>query len=77
MLCAVSTSSGATMPGKITMSDKPRMGRTSGKERAEMRDAGTPASPELAPKILMNSVSGEVIVVPFMTLDAPVSQKVH
>jgi hypothetical protein len=64
MLCAVSTSSGATMPGKITMSDKPRIGRTSGKERDEIRETGAPASPELTPRILMNSVSGVAIVLP-------------
>jgi hypothetical protein len=35
VLWVVSTRSGATIPGKITMSDKPRMGNVSGKERAE------------------------------------------
>ena len=36
MLCEVSTSNGATMPGKITMSDKPRIGSTSGTARDEI-----------------------------------------
>jgi hypothetical protein len=44
------------------------MGMTSGMEREEMRSGGAslPAlPPDVAPKILMNSVSGEVMVAPF------------
>ena len=57
----VSTSSGTRALGKMTMSDKPRMGKASGNEREEIRGGG----PELSvPKMLTNSVSGDVIVVP-------------
>src|SRR5277367_4417540 len=62
MLWEVSTNSGATMPGKITMSDNPSTGSTSGSERAEMRAGTGSAPPDAAPKMLMNSVSGEVIL---------------
>ena len=48
------------MPGKITMSDRPRMGRRSGRELEETRD-GASVLPE-APKMLINSVSGEVMI---------------
>ena len=62
VLCEVSTSNGATMPGKITMSDKPSTGTTSGTERGDSFPATASAPAEDAPKILMNSVSGEVIL---------------
>jgi hypothetical protein len=60
MLGPVSTNSGATAPGKITISERPRIGRASGRERDEIREAssGLPA----APRMLINSVSGEVMV---------------
>src|SRR5580704_8971936 len=61
MLCEVSTSSGATIPGKITMSERPSTGTISGTEREEIFP-GTVSDPaEDAPKMLINSVSGEVI----------------
>src|ERR1700722_9662138 len=65
MLCEVSTSSGATMPGKITMSDRPRMGRTCGTERDEMRPGTASVPPDVAPKMLINSVSGDVMIAAF------------
>ena len=44
----------------MTMSDRPRIGSVSGSEREEIRGG----DPEFSvPKILTNSVSGEVIVV--------------
>jgi hypothetical protein len=57
------------------MSDKPRTGNVSGKERVETRDgaSGLPA----APKILINSVSGEIMVEPYRTLDAAALNKVQ
>ena len=55
----ISTSSGATMVGKMTMSDSPRIGNRSGKELDETRE-GASVFPE-APRMLINSVSGEVI----------------
>ena len=63
VLWAVSTSSGATIPGKMTMSDRPRMGSISGSELDETRGgaSGLPA----APRMLINSVSGEVMIAPF------------
>ena len=75
VLWAVSTSSGATIPGKITMSDKPRIGNTSGSELEETRGgaSGLPA----APRMLINSVSGEVMVAPFCSLDAAAPRKVQ
>jgi cystathionine beta-lyase family protein involved in aluminum resistance len=44
------------------MSDRPRIGKVAGKELEETRTgaSGLPA----APKILINSVSGEVMVAP-------------
>jgi hypothetical protein len=50
------------------MSDRPKTGNVSGKELVETRDgaSGLPA----APKILINSVSGEIMVEPYRTLDA-------
>ena len=57
----VSTSSGTTAPGKITMSDRPRMGRFSGNERDDIRGRASDFS--APPRMLTNSVSGEVIVV--------------
>jgi hypothetical protein len=56
------------MPGKITMSDKPSTGRASGKELEETRGgaSGLPA----APRILINSVSGELMIATFCKLDA-------
>ena len=73
VLWAVSTSSGATIPGKITMSDKPRIGSASGRELEETRGgaSGLPA----APRMLINSVSGEVMVAPFCSLDAAALKK--
>src|SRR5258708_28591249 len=68
VLWAVSTSRGATMPGKITMSDKPNTGRASGNELEDTRGgaSGLPA----APRILINSVSGELMIATFCNLDA-------
>jgi hypothetical protein len=43
------------------MSDKPRIGSVSGSEREEIRGGGPVLS---VPKMLTNSVSGDVIVVP-------------
>jgi hypothetical protein len=63
VLWGVSTRSGATIPGKMTISESPRIGRTCGREWAETR-AGASGLPE-APRILINSVSGEVIVASF------------
>src|SRR6267143_5666737 len=76
MLWAVSTSNGATMPGKITISERPRMGRTEG-TLAATRGVCVSVPPGAAPKIRMNSVSGEVICRVALTLDAPSSQKVQ
>ena len=59
-LAPVSTSNGTTAPGKITMSERPRMGNISGSERDDMRDARSDFS--AAPRMLTNSVSGAVIV---------------
>src|SRR5690242_9116881 len=70
----VSTSSGTTAPGKMTMSDRPSTGRFSGKERAEMREGASDFS--APPRILTNSVSGEVIVVS-IKLDAVAREKIH
>ena len=57
----VSTSNGTRALGKMTMSDKPRIGKASGSDREEIRGGG----PEFSvPKMLTNSVSGDVIVVP-------------
>jgi len=47
------------MPGKITMSERPRMGRVCGNECADTR-AGASGFPA-APRMLINSVSGDVI----------------
>jgi hypothetical protein len=57
------------------MSDKPRTGNTSGSELEETRGGGSglPA----APRMLTNSVSGEVMVAPFSSLDAAAPKKVH
>jgi hypothetical protein len=75
VLCAVSTSSGATIPGKITMSDRPRIGKVAGRELEETRTgaSGLPA----APRILINSVSGEVIIAPYCNLDAAALKRVQ
>ena len=43
------------MPGKTTMSDRPRIGSTPGNERLEMRDGPAEGSAWL--EIVMNSVS--------------------
>ena len=59
MLGPVSTNSGATAPGNITMSDRPRMGNVSGNERDEMRE-GSSGFP-VVPMMLINSVSDGVI----------------
>ena len=76
MLAADSTSSGATMPGKITMSERPRMGRMSGSDLpARVMTVSPPAVG--APRMLMNSVSGEVILWPLSGLDAGARQKVQ
>src|SRR5581483_815996 len=77
MLWAFSTSKGATIPGKITMSDSPRIGSTSGKEREEIRGGVVSPPPDVAPKMLMNSVSGEVMVASFPILDAAPPQKIQ
>jgi hypothetical protein len=57
------------------MSDKPRIGKTSGNELEETR-CGTSGLPA-APKMLMNSVSGEVMVELSSTLDAVAPKKVQ
>ena len=57
----VSSKSGTTAPGKITISASPRIGRISGKERVETRDASSVFS--AAPRMLTNSVSGDVVVI--------------
>src|SRR5882672_12516511 len=59
----VSTSNGTMAPGKITMSERPRMGTVSGRELEEMRDGDSAFS--AASLMLTNSVSGGVIVVWF------------
>jgi hypothetical protein len=57
------------------MSDKPRMGNNSGREREDTWGgaSGLPA----APKMLINSVSGEVMVAPYCSLDAAALKKVQ
>ena len=57
------------------MSDKPRIGNSSGRERDESF-AGASGLPA-APKMLINSVSGEVMVARFSSLDAAVPIKVQ
>src|ERR1039457_4025224 len=54
----VSTSSGTTAPGKITMSDRPRIGSASGSEREDRRLGNSDFSP--VPRMLTYSVSGDV-----------------
>src|SRR6266853_3435920 len=76
MLAADSTSSGATMPGKITMSERPRMGSTSGND-LPAREMAVSLPAVGAPRMLMNSVSGEVILWPLSGLDAEARQKLH
>ena len=63
MLCAVSTSSGATIAGKITISESPRMGSDSGSVGATTRGGGASSVSEVAvaPRIRINSVSGELM----------------
>ena len=41
------------------------MGITSGSEREEILSGGASEPPDAAPKMLINSVSGEVMVTPF------------
>src|ERR1035438_2843101 len=53
----VSTRSGTTAPGKITMSERPRIGSASGSEREEKWDGNSDFSP--VPRMLTNSVSGD------------------
>ncbi len=48
------------MPGKITMSDKPRIGSTSGKALVETREGVSAAS--AVPRMLTNSVSGDDMI---------------
>src|SRR5688572_4046456 len=50
------------MPGKITMSDKPRIGRTDGTALAADRSNLVSPLSGAAPKIRINSVSGAAIV---------------
>ena len=61
------------MPGKMTMSDRPRMGRTSGSEVEETSE-GTSGLPA-APIMLINSVSGVLMIGPCYTLDAAARNK--
>src|SRR4029079_9400482 len=62
------TSSGAIMPGKMTISERPRIGRTWGSEWAETRAGASGFTP--ARTMVIDSVSGEVIVASFYILDA-------
>jgi hypothetical protein len=48
------------MEGKKTISDRPRMGRVSGRDRVENRVEASPRSEGL--RILMNSVSPELFI---------------
>src|ERR1019366_5987523 len=56
----VSTSSGTTAPGKITMSERPSTGSISGSERADIR--GGVSAFSAAPSMLTNSVAGHDVV---------------
>ena len=51
---------GTTAPGKITMSERPRIGSTSGRERVDRRGGTSDLSPD--PRMLTKSVSDVVIV---------------
>jgi len=56
-LALFSTSKGTTAPGKMTTSERPRMGRVSGSEREEMREGSSDFSPGF--RMLINSVSDD------------------
>ena len=65
MLCGDSTSNGMTVPGKITMSDNPKMGRDSGRDLDQNFGAGRigrPASPKNADKFSFRCAHVPVIV---------------
>jgi len=70
VLCFVSTSSGATIPGKITMSDKPSMGKTSGRDWEETRAgaSGLPAAYDL-------SQAKAAYLNGFLRIDVPLAQR--
>ena len=57
MLCAVSTNNGVTVPGKMTMSERPRIGRHSGRA---LDQVFVPDGSELpvVPRIWISSDSG-------------------
>ena len=69
----VSTSNGTSVPGKMTMSDRPRIGKVSGREWEEICGGVSELS---APRMLTNSVSGEAIVVPRL-LDTAAQEKIY
>src|ERR1043166_2976321 len=73
MLCDDSTSNGATMPGKITISERPRIGSTLGSDFAAGRGGAASPAAFCALRMLINSVSGELTY----SLDATVAEKVH
>jgi hypothetical protein len=56
------------MPGKMTMSDRPKIGKRSGNELEETLE-GASVFPA-APRMLINSVSGEVMIANQQLLDA-------
>src|SRR5580704_17764286 len=60
MLWAVSTSRWVTVPGKMTMSDKPRIGSDSGRDLDHTLVPDASGLPP-APRMLINSVSGVVM----------------
>src|SRR5450631_1507553 len=70
----VSMSSGTTAPGKITMSERPRMGTLSGSEREEMR--GVASAFSAASLMLTNSVSGDDIVA-ILSNRCSAGEKIH
>ena len=61
MLCVVSTRSGATIPGKMTMSESPRIGRFSGKDLDQTFVPEGSALPA-EPRISISWESGGVII---------------
>src|SRR5438270_12507457 len=73
MLWADSTNNGATMPGKMTISERPRIGRTLGSDFAAGRGGALSPAAFCALRMLINSVSGELTY----SLDATVAEKVH
>ena len=63
MLCGVSTSKWVTVPGKMTMSDKPRIGSDSGRDLDQTLVPEASGLPP-APRMLINSVSDSGVVMP-------------